>query len=113
MRPPEPQARAGDLSGGNQQKLVVARELMGTPRLVVAVQPTRGLDLSAVAAVRRRLRAAAAEGAGVLVVSLDLDEVRALADTVVVLAKGKVTGTFARGAADERELGRRMLGVPG
>lgn len=109
VRPPEPTARSGDLSGGNQQKLVVARELDGAPALVVAVQPTRGLDFGAVAAVRRRLRAAASRGAGVLVISLDLDEVRALSDTIVVMAHGRVTGTFARGEADEGELGRRML----
>ncbi|MBX7096815.1 MAG: ABC transporter ATP-binding protein [Myxococcaceae bacterium] len=111
VRPREPLLRLGELSGGNQQKLVVGRELQGTPTLVVAVQPTRGLDLLAVAEVRRRLRQVADAGAGVLVVSLDLDEVRALADTIVVLAHGRVTGTFARGEADERELGRRMLAV--
>src|SRR5207248_3042470 len=94
VRPPEPLARAGDLSGGNQQKLVAARELAGgaPPRLVVAVQPTRGLDLGASRRVHDALRDARAKGAAVLVISLDLDELRALSDRILVLYDGRATG---------------------
>jgi simple sugar transport system ATP-binding protein len=83
-----PEATAAELSGGNQQKLVVARELARDPRVVVAENPTRGLDLRATEAIHRRLRAAAAGGAAVLVASSDLDEVLALADRVVVASRG-------------------------
>ena len=110
VRPPDPDALARDLSGGNQQKLIVARELDQTAKLVVAVQPTRGLDVGAIAAVHDRLRAEAARGAAVLIVSLDLDEVLALADRVVVLREGRVAGEADGWTADEQDLGRLMLG---
>jgi simple sugar transport system ATP-binding protein len=83
-----PDARAWSLSGGNQQKVVVARELARQPRVVVAENPTRGLDLRAAGAIHARLRTAAAGGAAVLVYSSDLDEVLALADRVLVAARG-------------------------
>jgi simple sugar transport system ATP-binding protein len=111
VRPPEPLARAADLSGGNQQKLVAARELAGgpPPRLVVAVQPTRGLDLGAARRVHDALREAAAKGAAVLIISLDLDELRALVHRILVLYDGRSTGVAPPTASDEH-LGRMMLG---
>ncbi|AGC47576.1 ABC transporter ATP-binding protein [Myxococcus stipitatus DSM 14675] len=111
VRPPEPTLPLQALSGGNQQKVVVARELDAKPRLLVVVQPTRGLDIGAVAQVHARLREARAQGTGVVLVSLDLEEVLALADRVYVLFEGRVTGEFTRPDYDERELGRRMLGA--
>jgi simple sugar transport system ATP-binding protein len=111
VRPRAPALRVGALSGGNQQKLVVGRELDGAPHVLVAVQPTRGLDLGAVDAVRGRLLEFRAAGGAVLLVSLDLDEVLALADRVLVLHEGRVTGEFERADFDERVIGRRMLGV--
>jgi simple sugar transport system ATP-binding protein len=105
---------AGALSGGNQQKFVVARELAGdadgdVPALVVAENPTRGLDIRASAAVRARLLAARDVGAAVVVYSSDLDEVLALADRVLVVYDGRV-----RAAPAEREVvGRLMLGAGG
>lgn len=111
VRPREPGLRTGGLSGGNQQKLVVGRELDGKPSLLVAVQPTRGLDIAAVAAVRARLLAERDRGCAVLLVSLDLDEVLALSDRVLVFYGGRVNGEFARGDFDERVLGQRMLGA--
>jgi simple sugar transport system ATP-binding protein len=111
VRPPDPLARAGDLSGGNQQKLVAARELAGggPPRLVVAVQPTRGLDLGAMARVHDALRDARAKGAAVLLVSLDLDELRVVADRILVLYDGRAAGEAPPNASDDL-LGRMMLG---
>jgi general nucleoside transport system ATP-binding protein len=85
---PGPDARASALSGGNQQKLLVARELAGRPRVVVVENPTRGLDIRAAEAIHQRLRTAAAGGAAVLVYSSDLDEVLSLAQRVVVAARG-------------------------
>jgi simple sugar transport system ATP-binding protein len=111
VRPPEPLARAADLSGGNQQKLVAARELAGgpKPRLVVAVHPTRGLDIGATARVHDALREARRAGAAVLVVSLDLDELRALSDRILVLFEGRSAGETGPDASDD-VLGRMMLG---
>ncbi len=106
-----PATPAAALSGGNQQKFVVARELAGgvAPALVVAENPTRGLDIRASAAVRARLRAARDAGAAVVVYSSDLDEVLALADRVVVVYDGRVL----EAARDREVVGRLMLGATG
>ena len=88
---PGPDAPAAALSGGNQQKMVVARELARGPRVVVAENPTRGLDIRATEEIHARLRAAAASGAAVLMYSSDLDEVLGLAARVVVIARGVLT----------------------
>ncbi|MEW6432925.1 MAG: ABC transporter ATP-binding protein [Myxococcota bacterium] len=111
VRPRDGTLRVGALSGGNQQKLVVGRELDGQPKVLVVVQPTRGLDIAAVAAVRRRLDEERRRGCAVLLVSLDLDEVLALADRVLVFFEGRVTAELPRADFDERLIGRRMLGV--
>lgn len=100
-------AAARTLSGGNQQRLVLARELDGNPPLVVADQPTRGLDLRATADVHERLRAARAQGAAVVLHSADLDEVLALSDRIVVVVGGRVRA--AQGGRDA--IGRAMLGI--
>lgn len=100
-------APAKTLSGGNQQKLVLARELDERPALVVAENPTRGLDIRATAAVHDRLRAAARDGAGVVLYSTDLDEVLALATRILAVHAGVV-----REVPNEREAaGRAMLGL--
>jgi simple sugar transport system ATP-binding protein len=106
---PGPRARADSLSGGNQQKLVVARELSRRPRVVVAENPTRGLDLRATAAVHRRLRAAAESGAAVLVHSSDLDEVLELAHRVLVVSRGLVSEPASGRTAGREEIGALML----
>lgn len=95
------------LSGGNQQKLVLARELDERPALVVAENPTRGLDIRATAAVHARLREAAARGAGVVVYSSDLDEVLSLATRLLVMHAGRLTEV----PRDRDLVGRAMLGV--
>ena len=99
--------RARALSGGNQQKLVLARELNAAPRLLVAENPTRGLDIRATRAVHERLRRAAAEGTAVVIYSSDLDEVLALATRIVVVHAGQLRET----SLDRDEVGRAMLGV--
>ena len=98
---------ASALSGGNQQKLVVARELAGDTRLVVAENPTRGLDVRAAAAVLESLRTAARRGAAVVFYSADLDEVLGLADRVLVVHAGEVTEC----SRDREQVGRLMLGA--
>jgi simple sugar transport system ATP-binding protein len=104
---------ARTLSGGNQQKIVVARALArinGETRLLVVAQPTRGVDLAASRDIHGRLREAAAAGAGVLVISADLDELRDLCTRILVIARGRIVAELPPTASDE-ELGRRMLGV--
>ncbi|ADB51100.1 ATP-binding cassette domain-containing protein [Conexibacter woesei] len=112
VRPPLPQLPARALSGGNQQKLLVARELERGPAVVVAHGATQGLDLRAAAAIRGALLDAAAAGAAVVVLSADLDEVLALADRVVVLSGGRVTDELAAGErADAARIGHAMAGT--
>ncbi len=104
---PGPDVPAAALSGGNQQKVVLARELARHPRVVVAENPTRGLDVRAAAAIHDRLRAAAAGGAAVLVNSSDLDEVLALAGRILVAARGRLLDVPA--GATRAEIGELMV----
>ncbi|SDJ50603.1 ABC transporter ATP-binding protein [Streptomyces indicus] len=115
VRASGPFAPMASLSGGNQQKVVLARELALDPlKCLVAAQPTRGLDIGAVAAVHARIRAAAGRGAGVLVVSAELDELLTLCDRVVVAYRGRLLGPVDPRAADARErIGALMVGVEG
>jgi general nucleoside transport system ATP-binding protein len=102
---------AATLSGGNQQKLVLARELDTSPRLLIAAQPTRGLDVGAIEFVWRRIVEQKARGGGVLLISAELDEIYALADRVLTMYDGRITGEFSVDAPPE-EIGRAMLGGP-
>jgi general nucleoside transport system ATP-binding protein len=108
IRPPDPTLTALRLSGGNQQKLVVGRETDGRPRVVLAGQPTRGVDIAAVVAIRRRLARLRDGGTGVLLVSSDLDEILALSDRIVVMSGGRIAGEVAADKASERTLGLMM-----
>jgi simple sugar transport system ATP-binding protein len=105
--PPTP-ARA--LSGGNQQKVVLAREIQSNPRLLIAAQPTRGLDVGAIEYVHRRLVEQRDAGCAVLLVSFELDEVMDLADRILVMFGGQIALERASGSTDERELGIAMTG---
>src|SRR5262249_34328413 len=107
---PGPELRARDLSGGNLQKLVLGREFSGDPRVLIAASPTRGLDVGAIEGVHAYLREAAAEGGAVLLISEDLDEIMALADRVVVLYEGRLTGEFDPATATIEEIGLAMAG---
>lgn len=111
IRPADPRLPARALSGGNQQKVILAREIDQKPRFLIAAQPTRGLDVGAIATVHRELFRIRDEGCAVLLVSLDLDEVLALADRVLVLRAGRVAGIVPGEGADERALGEMMLGA--
>jgi simple sugar transport system ATP-binding protein len=113
VRPPDKDAIARALSGGNQQKLVIGRELSRPGlRAVIAAQPTRGVDLGAVARIHDRLRAVAAAGAGVLVISADLDELLVLCHRITVLLRGKLVGELAASEPDARaRLGAMMTGA--
>jgi simple sugar transport system ATP-binding protein len=104
-----PRTPAAALSGGNQQKVVIAREVVRDPRLLLAAQPTRGLDVGAIEAVHRRLVAERDRGRGVLLVSLELDEVLALADRILVIYEGRIVAEHGPGVSPE-ELGVAMTG---
>jgi general nucleoside transport system ATP-binding protein len=101
-----PNVRAASLSGGNQQRLILARELSQNPAVIVAENPTRGLDVNAAAAIHDRLRTAAGNGAAVIFHSADLDEVLQLANRVIVLVRGVISEVTGRSRA---EVGALML----
>jgi general nucleoside transport system ATP-binding protein len=102
-------ATASTLSGGNQQKLILARELETDPKLLIAAQPTRGLDVGAIEFVWKQILEQKAAGRGVLLISAELDEIYALSDRIVTLYEGKITGEFPPDAPPE-EIGVGMLG---
>lgn len=110
VRAPSSQTPTRRLSGGNVQKVLLAREMSGRPKVLVVSTPTQGLDIGAVATVHQLLLDAAAEGVGVLLVSEDLDEVLALADRVVVMYEGSVTGVVDASDATIASLGVLMGG---
>ena len=98
------------LSGGNQQKIVVGRALLGNPEFVLAYQPTRGIDVGAAALVQSRLVQARNAGTAILLVSFELDEILSLADRVLVMYRGRITGSFAGAEIDRARIGRLMAG---
>jgi ABC-type uncharacterized transport system ATPase subunit len=104
-----PATPARSLSGGNQQKVVIAREVSGNPEALIAAQPTRGLDVGAIEFVHRRLLAERDAGRAILLFSLELDEVRSLADRILVIYDGRIVGELPPSASDE-ELGLLMTG---
>jgi general nucleoside transport system ATP-binding protein len=109
VRGGSPTTRGGSLSGGNQQKVVVAREVSRDPSVLIAAQPTRGLDVGAIEFVHRRLVEQRDEGKAVLLVSLELEEVLSLADRILVLYEGKIVAEFLPDVSEE-EIGIAMLG---
>ena len=109
IRTPSSSTAARTLSGGNQQKIIVAREMSGQPRLLLAAQPTRGVDIGAIEFIHRRLVAQRDEGAAVLLVSAELDEIRSLSDRIAVIYEGQIVAIEAGGTSEER-LGLLMTG---
>jgi simple sugar transport system ATP-binding protein len=105
-----PTTRSGALSGGNQQKVVLAREIERNPKVLIAAQPTRGLDVGAIEFVHRRLIEERDEGRAILLVSLELEEVLSLSDRILVMYEGQIVGEFPPSATEE-ELGIAMTGA--
>ena len=110
VRAPGCDAPARTLSGGNQQKLIVAREMYRDPQVILAVQPTRGLDVGAIEFVHRQLVALRDAGKGILLVSFELDEIEDLSDRILVLYGGQIVGEFASGTVERATLGLLMGG---
>lgn len=102
---------AGSMSGGNQQKLIVARELDMFPKLLVVAQPTRGLDVGAIEYIRKRIIEERDSGQAVLLLSLELDEIMNLCDRIATISHGKILGVFESGSVTERDIGTMMAGV--
>jgi len=111
IRPPRADEKLSSLSGGNQQKVVIAREAEGRPVLMLAAHPTRGVDVGAAEAIHAALLRFRRQGVAILLVTADLSEAMRVADRVLVLYSGRINGEFARGTVDEEELGARMIGA--
>ena len=111
VRPPNPRLRLASFSGGNQQKLVIARELDAGPQVLLVGQPTRGVDIGAIDFIHKKIVAMRDAGKAVLLVSVELDEILGLADHILVIAGGEIVGEVARADATEERLGLMMAGV--
>ncbi len=110
IRPPDIDVFAGDLSGGNQQKVILAREISSCHDLLIAAQPTRGLDVGAIEYVHKALVEERNKGRGVLLVSFELDEIMSLSDRIAVIYEGRIVQIFKGGEATEQEIGLLMAG---
>jgi simple sugar transport system ATP-binding protein len=110
VKTPGPETPVRNLSGGNLQKLVLGREFEDHPLVLVVAQPTRGLDVGAIETVHAYLREAAASGVSILLMSEDLDEIRALADRILVMYEGEIVGELRAGEASVEEIGLLMAG---
>ena len=108
VRPPDPGLRSANFSGGNQQKLVLAREMERQPALLLVGQPTRGVDIGAIEFIHRRLVALRDAGAAVLMVSVELDEILSLSDRILVMFEGRMVAATEASHADSRMLGLMM-----
>ena len=113
VRPPDPSLAAKNFSGGNQQKIVVAREIERNPDLLLVGQPTRGVDIGAIEFIHQQIVALRDQGAAILLVSVELDEILSLSDRIAVMFDGRVMGERLPDQTDERELGLLMAGVSG
>ncbi len=108
VRPRAPSLRSASFSGGNQQKLIIARELERHPKVLLVGQPTRGVDIGAIELIHRELLKHREAGAAILLVSVELEEIMALADRILVMCGGRIVGEIAAAEADERRLGLLM-----
>jgi ABC-type uncharacterized transport system ATPase subunit len=110
IRPADQENLAGNLSGGNQQKVVVAREFDQDPKLLIAAQPTRGIDVGSIEFIHQRLLQARNSGKAVLLISADLEEVLSISDRIAVMYEGRIVGTLSPEEATEASLGLMMTG---
>ena len=111
VRPRAPHLKSANFSGGNQQKIVLAREIERGPRILIVGQPTRGVDIGAIEFIHRKLVALRDQGKAILLVSVELDEIMALSDRILCMCGGRITGERLPGQTNERDLGLLMAGV--
>jgi simple sugar transport system ATP-binding protein len=113
VRPRDPHLKTANFSGGNQQKLVLAREIQRDPTVLLVGQPTRGVDIGAIEFIHRQLVAMRNADGAVVLVSVELDEVMSLSDRILVMFDGRIVGEVATPEADERTLGLMMANALG
>jgi len=113
VRPPNPRLQAKSFSGGNQQKIVLAREIERNPELLLVGQPTRGVDIGAIEFIHKQLVALRDQGKAILLVSVELEEIMSLSDRILVMFDGKIMGERDPAKTNERDLGLLMAGVTG
>lgn len=111
VRPPDPRLEAAGFSGGNQQKLVLAREHGAAPKVMLIGQPTRGVDIGAIEFIHRQLLALRDEGCAILLVSVELDELLALSDRIIAMSAGQIVGEIAGESASRQSIGLMMAGI--
>jgi simple sugar transport system ATP-binding protein len=111
VRPADPSLRVAQLSGGNQQRLLLAREMSRTARLILAVHPTRGLDPASTAFVHERLLEARRQGKGILLVTGDLDELRTLSDHLAILFRGSIRYEASADQVEPDKMNRALVGM--
>ena len=111
VRPPIPALQAKNFSGGNQQKIVLAREIERDPDLLLVGQPTRGVDIGAIEFIHKQIVALRDKGKAILLVSVELDEILSLADRIAVMFDGRIMGERLASETNEAELGLLMAGV--
>jgi simple sugar transport system ATP-binding protein len=111
IRPPSCDLKTANFSGGNQQKIVIAREMERDPEVLLVGQPTRGVDIGAIEFIHRQIVDLRDRGKAILLVSVELDEIQALSDRIIVMFDGRVSGERLAGETDERELGLLMAGI--
>lgn len=111
MRPQDPNLKTANFSGGNQQKLVIAREMEQDPDVLLVGQPTRGVDIGAIEAIHNRIIQMRDKGKAVLLVSVELEEIMSLADRILVMFDGKIVGEVPASKANEQILGLMMANI--
>jgi simple sugar transport system ATP-binding protein len=110
VRPKNPDLLASQFSGGNQQKIIIAREFGKNPSLIIAANPTRGVDIGAIEFIHDQILKSRDSGAAILLISSELDEITKLSDRILVMYNGKIVAQYTRGQADDHTIGLAMCG---
>ena len=108
VRPINPDLKSSNFSGGNQQKLILAREFERNPQVLIIGQPTRGVDIGAIEFIRKRIIDMRDAGKAIILISVELEEIMSISDRIIVMCDGEITGTVDAADADEATLGMMM-----
>jgi simple sugar transport system ATP-binding protein len=108
VRPTNPDLKSSNFSGGNQQKLILAREFERDPEVLIIGQPTRGIDIGAIEFIRKRIIKMRDAGKAIILISVELEEIMSISDRIIVMCDGEITGTIDAAKADEATLGMMM-----